>query len=585
MHCFIGGFIIRKKSLKEFLSEIEKNNMDEFDIYQEINSEYGKEIDDNSVKAETIAFYFRENEEYNCKRGNYFLPSLEFKGKDGKKVDIPSVDDITGDMIDYWNKRIYETNNPVFKARYSGLVWEFSFLVKKESPDISIGKIYVESLIDIVENKTIQLIPERILKIERALSLVLGLNLDEYYTRIEKNIIDLEKEIFSGFSLEIIENQPKFNFSNEEEILKILKEYLYDSINDVNIESKYLKNLALNIANYYKKRSENDSAKKIILDWGSSLLNEESDSETIPLIFHIQEAIRLYQDFNIDKEDTDKLHLKLQELGQKRKDEMGEINTQIEIPKEEMDNTINYYTQDDPKDILFKLKSGFIPDTENIKENLKKQIVEQPISSMACVEIINDDGLSIAKLKPLTEDLGAHINREVNRNLYFQKIFFNPIFEKIRKEGILNEEDIISFLEKSPLFERDDIILKKFVNMYFNNDPISAIHLIVPQIENAFRKLIQLNGGNIIKNNRYGGNYYISLGDLLRNPIISQVYGEKRQIYFIVLLVDPMGWNIRNNVSHGLMDSEIFSYDVLDRLLHILLLLGSLRLKIEKKEK
>lgn len=579
-YIFIGGIIIRKKSLKEFLSEIEKNNMNEFDIYQEINSEYGNE-EDNIVKAEKIAFYFRENKDEFCERGNYFLPFLEFKGKDGEKVDIPSVDDITSEMIDYWTKRIHETNNPIFKARYSGLVWEFCHPVKKESPDPLIGKIYVESLIDLVENKNIQLIHVRILKIERALSLVLRLNLNEYHARIEKNIIDLEKEIFSGFSLEIIENQPNFKFDKEEEIVKILKKDLYKNINDNKTKSHYLKNLALNLANYYRNRNDNNSAKKIIRDWGNSLLNEKSDYETIPLMYHIQEAIRLYQDFGVKKEDTDKLHLKLQELGRKRNEEMGSISTQIEISNEEMNNLINHYTQGTPKDILFKLAGGFIPDTEDIKKSLEKQIIENPFSSMLPSEIVNDEGLPIAKLKPLNEDLDSHVNKEVNRSLYFQKIFFQPVFEKIRKEHILSKEDIISFLEKSPLFEKDDIFLKNFVDMYFNNDSISAIHLIVPQIENAFRRLIQLNNGNIIKANNYGGHYYISLGDLLRNPIISQIYNEKIQIYFIVLLVDPMGWNIRNNVSHGLVNSEFFSNDILDRLLHILLLLGILRSKIE----
>ena len=69
-----------------------------------------------------------------------------------------------------------------------------------------------------------------------------------------------------------------------------------------------------------------------------------------------------------------------------------------------------------------------------------------------------------------------------------------------------------------------------------------------------------------------------SLNDILEGEsVVQQCLGDDMTVYLRVFLCDPRGFNIRNNLTHGLMEPPQFSRFVSDRLLHILLLLAHFR--------
>lgn len=105
---------------------------------------------------------------------------------------------------------------------------------------------------------------------------------------------------------------------------------------------------------------------------------------------------------------------------------------------------------------------------------------------------------------------------------------------------------------------------------------VVAIHLLIPQIEEATRNLIELSGGVVLKKNRGGGFQLKTFDDILRDEIITQVLGEDIQIYLRVLFTDQRGWNLRNDVCHGMSDISSFSYQSAERILHVLIILGAI---------
>jgi hypothetical protein len=48
-------------------------------------------------------------------------------------------------------------------------------------------------------------------------------------------------------------------------------------------------------------------------------------------------------------------------------------------------------------------------------------------------------------------------------------------------------------------------------------------------------------------------------------------------VFLRTLLCDQRGWNVRNNVCHGLWPSEAFNFLVADRVFQVLMLLSMLR--------
>ena len=109
----------------------------------------------------------------------------------------------------------------------------------------------------------------------------------------------------------------------------------------------------------------------------------------------------------------------------------------------------------------------------------------------------------------------------------------------------------------------------------------SAIHVLVPQIEHALRVFLGLLGvpTNAPKRGSRGTMEAKTLGIILREPAVRSVLGEDLTLYFQTFLVEARGLNVRNDVSHGLLDSEAFQAQIADRVIHCLLVLGVFRMK------
>ncbi|WP_224588880.1 DUF4209 domain-containing protein [Bacillus subtilis] len=111
--------------------------------------------------------------------------------------------------------------------------------------------------------------------------------------------------------------------------------------------------------------------------------------------------------------------------------------------------------------------------------------------------------------------------------------------------------------------------------MYFNEDYISFCHIVIPQIESAFRTLLSLCERPILKpsKNRKGHEFKV-LGDLLRDPIIEDVYDLNYKKYFQVLLNNQAGLNLRNHICHGISNVATFNQYTANLLLHVLISLS-----------
>jgi hypothetical protein len=59
------------------------------------------------------------------------------------------------------------------------------------------------------------------------------------------------------------------------------------------------------------------------------------------------------------------------------------------------------------------------------------------------------------------------------------------------------------------------------------------------------------------------------------------IFSEDWTVYMRVLLTDPRGWNVRNNLCHGMLEPDEISDVVADRIFHVLLMLALVRLKEE----
>ena len=193
--------------------------------------------------------------------------------------------------------------------------------------------------------------------------------------------------------------------------------------------------------------------------------------------------------------------------------------------------------------------------------------------------MIDHKGRVIATIGSLEEDEAGNVIQQMSQNMQVQAIFLREVLDKAIEKYRLDETKILEYLFQSPAFEDSKKeLLRLGLRSYLNKDNITAIHLLIPQIEDSFRRVLELCGGVILKQTRDGDGFqYKTLDEILRDERLYQVFGENSMLYFRVVLTDRKGWNIRNEVAHGLLPQDRFNFHISDRLIHILLCLAAVR--------
>jgi hypothetical protein len=102
--------------------------------------------------------------------------------------------------------------------------------------------------------------------------------------------------------------------------------------------------------------------------------------------------------------------------------------------------------------------------------------------------------------------------------------------------------------------------------------------MLIPQIEAMVRAIT--DEGPILKKGRRPGALNLrNLDELLQSKQVVDLLGEDIPFYLRVLFTDPRGWNLRNDVCHGIPPAAAFGPGMANRVFHTLLLLGCLRAK------
>ena len=89
-----------------------------------------------------------------------------------------------------------------------------------------------------------------------------------------------------------------------------------------------------------------------------------------------------------------------------------------------------------------------------------------------------------------------------------------------------------------------------------------------------------MSNRSTIKLQGNGNGYELKTFDeLLRDDAIVQVDDGNLSLYLRVLFTNQRGWNLRNNICHGIAPLSTFNQAAADRVFHALICVASIRLE------
>ncbi len=580
-------------TMKEILNEfdrLDKKNFDETDVSLFLKSFIPE--DKNSIgdelKAELMAFDFSENyRDAKTGWGTYFGPMVVWNNEDGTSTESPSIKLITPSMLNYWEKRANESNNPILKSRYSGLVWDFNNKITGDNPTHEICRIYIIALVEIANGDFHKYEVNTFSKLKRALSLATSINDNELIEKVKNAVISFEQRHSKdnqpglwGYSFDLLLGNKKIilTAAEEKKIIDELEEKL-NRLTNADTEQQKIdpwasEAAAERLAIYYRKQNKHEDVNRVILEVGKAYNKIIGDASAMQASGWLGHLHKFYLKFNLKTEAEDLL-LKIRELGPKVALELKPITHSFELPKEKLEEYISYMTIGSPEEIILRVAIQYIPIKEKVKEQIFDLSKKAPFTFLVSQKIQDEKGRVVATIGSLEHDLEGHFVRQVSQNLSFSALFLRAVLKDSVKNKGLSKSHILDFLKKSPVFNLDRLpIIDRALDAYFQCDYLTFIHLIIPQIEEAIRSIVEIAGGNVLKPSRGGGYHLKTFDEILRDDIIKESLGVDFADYFRILFTDQRGWNLRNNVCHGMASPNLFNPQTSDRIIHALICLG-----------
>jgi hypothetical protein len=255
---------------------------------------------------------------------------------------------------------------------------------------------------------------------------------------------------------------------------------------------------------------------------------------------------------------------------QEAESEFKEISVKIPLPIDEIVSShVSFLRNKKSEEILTLLitENAFIPQKKTVRQLTEQIAKENPVSFIMPTYIYGRYGTA-KKLSELDEILEYKVKEQFNLESEIKEVIIAKIFEQLLTDA-LSIDEILEFLNKSKNVTQNSLkIIKEGIAQHVNGNFIASIHILVPQIEEMLRAILENHG---IKPSKFDAEDAIMIEKTL-TPLINeteQFIGEDFAEYLRVRLTIDYA-NIRNKVCHGWMESEQFTKTLSWTLIYII---------------
>ena len=198
-------------------------------------------------------------------------------------------------------------------------------------------------------------------------------------------------------------------------------------------------------------------------------------------------------------------------------------------------------------------------DTQKLTEQVN---AENPLQAILGSTTVDQDGRALnARPSVLSKDSGqadAAFDMQVQYTAMQNRSFdvaasIDPALQTIIREGSTDRSKIEKMLETNASIPIDRVTeFAKGIHYGLQDDNSTALKVMVPEIENMFRKLVEAAGQvpRYVEND--GTEKYWMMDKLINHEAVQAELGSEFEFDFHSLLASKSGGNFRNNIAHGI---------------------------------
>ena len=543
------------------------------------------------LTAEEIAFTVYAADHGNSSAwGLYFGPMMSWMTQSGERCDLPSMLEMTPDVFQHWADRARQCMHPVMRARYADLLWEIPQKREGVRPDVVMARIAIDSYLEAVEAKRYDHEVTRIAKAKRALDLALSIGDAQRATHAQNVLLVLDDGSASdeeiglwGFAYDIFLESPnrRAPLTNEQisQIINDLETRLVRLVSAAPTEyhPTGAEAAARRLANHYRRVGNRSAMTRVLESYGEAVKAMHGAAPPFLAAHSLEELYDLFQEFGMQSQ-ADALNDALRIAGEQSLRDMKSISVEVPLDPTETEKYFATILNGTATEILARIAVQFIPDSDKLEAQMREIAKDAPLRYMIPHVIKDDDGRTIARVGSLETDSDGHLVRHTAQHLDFDIRWLRESFARAVESELITAAAISDFLFASPFYQaKRRAIVDTGLRLYVSGDSLGAIHILIPQLEQAVRQVATAIDAPIYAPRRSGGLHLRTLDELLRDGSVAPALGVNVVRYLRILLTDPRGWNLRNNVCHGLASMGMLSMPVADRVVHAMLVLALYR--------
>jgi hypothetical protein len=469
----------------------------------------------------------------------------------------PIPEDLTNEQIDKLKKCLADITDAKLLARFTDIIWLKCKLVEYAHKAID---NYLLSAKDerVAERPRFEFL-ERAFRISKQInskekwdSCIIVFNLfkndSKLYKRLNYNLIILAQElkIFTGDEL----------IQETKRLSKLSSTNCYEVKNLLSIAATEL--LKLN-----RKEEAKDCHRLIALNF----IQEAKNKNNFAHSHYIEDAIRAMRTSGAPKDEINKLNEQLKLLNLNSLSSMKEISSPAFDCSHIIKSAKEHVKDLSPFEVLRQVAMQFpIRSLEKQKKEIQDSFAKHPLMYLIQHRTISENGRQYA-IRPsfMTDDekeLKIAYNVEIARlnatNYQMMiELFLNPALENVHWS--YNDYGLLyNFIHNSPFVPigRGDIFFEG-VKSGIERNFLHSAHILIPQIENSIRFLLESNGVNVISINHDNTQKEKNLNDFFANnrTEIKNIFKSDDFIHALEsFLCLKEGQNFRNELAHGLIN-------------------------------
>lgn len=279
---------------------------------------------------------------------------------------------------------------------------------------------------------------------------------------------------------------------------------------------------------------------------------------------HLKLAVEALRRIEGTGDRAEELHARLLDYGRRGVEEMETSSVRTDLT-ELAEQTEAHVSGKDLLDALLALASVILPtDADHLRHEVEGQFEQFLGMSLMPIRPINERGMTVGVTPSTAPEEASGRQLQVLAEMYSQAVnvhyptrvhgIVEPAKRAILRDHRVTPDSFYALVAHNPIVPLGrEPLFARGLNAWMYGDMPVAAHLLVPQLENSLRTLLERAGGRTTTLDPEGVQQDRTLGSVLSAKELEGILGSNVLFDLRCLLSDSFGANLRNLLSHGLV--------------------------------